>query len=108
MGKYLVQASYSQQGISGLVKSPEDRTAVLDQMVASLGGKVISVDYCFGEYDVVLILETPDDTSMAAISMVAGASGALGNFKTTVLLPMAEGFEAAKKAATLTYRPPGQ
>lgn len=37
MGKYLVQASYIQQGISGLVKSPEDRTAVLDQMTASMG-----------------------------------------------------------------------
>ena len=108
MGKYLLQASYSQQAVSGLVKNPENRSGALNEAVASLGGKIISMDYCFGEYDVVLILETPDDTSMVAISMIAGASGAIGNIKTTVLLPMTEGFEAAKKAGTLTYRPPGQ
>ena len=45
---------------------------------------------------------------MAAFSMAAGASGALGNIKTTVLLLMTEGFEAAKKASSMTYRPPGQ
>ena len=108
MGKYLVQASYSQQGISGLVQKPEDRTAALNELVSSVGGKIISVDYCFGDYDVVLILETPDDTTMAAFSMAAGASGAVTNIKTTVLLPMAQGFEAAKKVASVTYRAPGQ
>ena len=77
MGKYLLQASYSQQAISGLVQKPEDRTAVLNEMVSSVGGKVISLDYCFGEYDVVAILEAPDDTTMASISMAAGASGAV-------------------------------
>ena len=108
MGKYLLQASYSQQAISGLVQKPEDRTAVLNEMVSSVGGKVISLDYCFGEYDVVAILEAPDDTTMASISMAAGASGAVTNIKTTVLLPMAQGFEAAKKVASVTYRKPGQ
>ena len=75
MGKYLLQASYSHQGISGLVQKPEDRTAVLQEMVSSVGGKIISLDYCFGDYDVVIILEAPDDTTMASVSMTAGASG---------------------------------
>ena len=108
MGKYLVQASYTQQATSGLVQKPEDRTAVLQEMVSSVGGKIVSLDYCFGEYDVVIILETPDDTTMASVSMVAGASGVVSNVKTTVLLPMAQGFEAAKKAASIPYRVPGQ
>ena len=108
MGKYLLQASYSQQGIAGLVQKPEDRSAALQEMVSSLGGKIVSFDYCFGDYDVALILETPDDASMAAFSMAAGASGAVTNIKTTVLIPVDQGFEAAKKAASLTYRPPGQ
>ncbi len=107
MGKYLVQASYTQQAISGLVQKPEDRTAVINEMVSSLGGKIISIDYCFGEYDVVAILEMPDDTAMAAFSMVAAASGAATN-KTTVLIPFAQGFEAAKKVSSLNYRAPGQ
>lgn len=108
MGKYLLQASYTQQGTSGLVQKPEDRTAVLQEMVSSVGGKIISVDYCFGDYDIVVILEAPDDASMAAVSMVAGASGVATNIKTTVLISMAQGFEAAKKASSISYRAPGQ
>ncbi|MCH8989825.1 MAG: GYD domain-containing protein [Chloroflexi bacterium] len=108
MGKYLVQASYTQQATSGLVQKPEDRTAGLQELVSSLGGKLISFDYSFGDYDVVLILEMPDDTTMASFSMVAAASGAATNVKTTVLLSAGQGFEAAKKAASVTYRAPGQ
>lgn len=44
---------------------------------------------------------------MAALSMVAGASGAVTNIKTTVLIPITEGVEATRKAAGITYRPPG-
>ncbi len=108
MGKYLVQASYTQQGISGLVQNPENRTAVIEEVVSSLGGKIVSFDYCFGDHDVVVILETPDDMSMAAFSMAVGASGAVANIKTTVLLPAAQGVEAAKKVSSLNYRPPGR
>ena len=107
MGKYLLQASYTQQGTTGLVQKPEDRTAVLEEMVSSVGGKIISVDYCFGDYDIVVIIEAPDDASMAAVSMVAGASGVATNIKTTVLISMAQGAEAAKKASSVTYRAPG-
>ena len=107
MPHYLIQASYTAQGVSGLVKSPEDRTEVLRQLVESAGGRVESMYYAFGDSDVVLILEMPDNAGMAAISMVVGASGAIENFKTTVLMPMSEGVEAARKAAGIGYRPPG-
>ena len=108
MGKYLVQASYTQQGISGLVQNPEDRSALLQEMVSSFGGKVHSIDYCFGDYDVVVVLEAPDDATVAALAMAVGASGAVTNFKTTVLIPFAQGVEAAKKVAAMNYRPPGR
>ena len=108
MGKYLLQASYTQQGTSGLIQKPEDRTAVLQEMVSSVGGKVISLDYCFGDYDIVIVLEAPDDTTVAAVSMAAAASGVASNIKTTVLISMAPGFEAAKKASSVAYRAPGQ
>ena len=107
MGKYLVQASYTQQGLSGLVDKPEDRSALLQEMVSSMGGKIHSMDYCFGDYDVVIIMEAPDDATMAALAMAVGASGAVTNFKTTVLIPLAQGVEAAKKVGSLGYRPPG-
>ena len=107
MPYYLVQASYSAQGVSGLVKSPEDRSAVLRQLVESAGGRIESMYYAFGDFDVVVIMELPDNVAMTAFSMAVGASGAVTNLKTTVLIPISEGVEAARKAGTIGYRPPG-
>lgn len=108
MARYLVQASYTQQGVAGLVASPEDRTGVLKTLVEGAGGKVITLDYCFGEFDVIMVLEMPDDTAMASLSMAVGASGSVTNLRTTVLIPTADAFAAAQKAKEISYRPPGQ
>ena len=63
--------------------------------------------FAFGESDVVVIAELPDNVTMAAFSMAIAAGGGVTNFKTTVLLPMSEGVEAARKAGSISYRPPG-
>ena len=108
MARYLIQGNYTQQGIAGLVSSPEDRSGVLVSTVEAVGGKVPSLDHCFGEFDFVIVMEAPDDIAMASVSMVAGASGAVTNLRTTVLIPAADGFAAAQKAKALTFRAPGQ
>jgi len=107
MPRYLIQASYSTQGISDLVKNPQNRAAAMRPVTERLGGKLESFDFAFGEYDIVSIVELPDNVSMAAISMAIGAGGAIGEFKTTVLIPMNEAVEAMRKAGTVGYRPPG-
>ena len=91
-----------------MVSSPEDRSGVLTSLMEAVGGKVIKFDYCFGEFDVVVVLEAPDDTTMASLSMAIGASGAVTNLRTTGLIPSADGLAAAQKAKGITYRPPGQ
>ena len=106
MARYLLQASYSGGAISDLVKNPEDRAAVLRRLVESMGGKMGSFDYCFGDYDVVVIADMPDNVSVAAVSMAVGASGTCKDIKTTVLLSMEEALEAMKKAGSLGYRAP--
>ena len=107
MAHYLVQASYTTQGVSGLVQNPEDRSGALRPLVEKMGGKIESIYFAFGDSDVVLILELPDNVTMASFSMAVGASGAVTNIKTTVLMPMSEGVEAARKAGSIGYRPPG-
>lgn len=107
MPTYLVQGSYTAQGVSGLIKSPEDRATALRPLVEAMGGKIESIYFAFGDFDVVLIVDLPDSVSMAALSMAAGASGGVGDLKTTVLIPMSEGVEAARKAGSIGYRPPG-
>lgn len=107
MPHYLVLASYTAQGVSGLISKPEDRSAVLRTLVESSGGRIESMYYAFGDSDVVVIMEMPDNVTMAAFSMAVGASGSVTNLRTTVLIPISEGVEAARKVAGIGYRPPG-
>ena len=107
MPHYLIQGSYSAQGISGLISSPDVRSEAIRQGIDGVGGKVESVYYCFGDYDVMAIFEIPDDVTMAALSMAVRSTGSVTKVKTTVLLSLNEGVEAADKASSIVYRPPG-
>lgn len=107
MARYMIQASYNNQGVVDLVKNPQDRSAAIGPLIEGLGGKMHSFDYCFGEYDVLVIAELPDNVSMAALAMAISAGGAVGGLKTTVLLSMDEAVEAMRKAGSVAYRPPG-
>jgi uncharacterized protein with GYD domain len=42
--------------------------------------------YCFGEYDVVIICDVPNNESMSAIALAVAAGGAAKASKTTVLM----------------------
>lgn len=106
MPRYLVQASISSQGISDLISNPEDRAAVIRQLVESVGGRLESYDYAFGEYDIVAIGELPDSITMSALSMAVLAAGAIKDIKTTVLMSVDEAMEAMRKASSIGYRPP--
>ena len=106
MPKYLVSANYVGEGIKGLLKDGGSaRQAAVEKLVGSLGGSVESMYYAFGETDVYVIADMPDNASMTALALTVGASGAV-TLKTTVLMTPEEVDEAAKK--TPNYRPPGQ
>ena len=106
MPKYLVHGNYVGEGIKGLLKEGgSSRRAAIEKLVSSLGGSMESIYYAFGDTDIYLIIDMPDNASMAAMALVAGASGAV-TVKTTVLMTPEEVDEAAKK--TPDYRPPGQ
>jgi uncharacterized protein with GYD domain len=101
----MFRASYSQSGISGVLKEGgTSRAAAVERMVTSLGGKVEAQYWAFGESDFYLIAELPDNTAAAAASMTVAASG-VGGITTTVLLTAADVDAAAKLHPS--YRPPG-
>ena len=108
MAKYLVEASYSHEGLKGLVKEGgSGRKAAVEAAVKALGGRVESIYYAFGTSDVYVIVEAPDNVSAAAFALAVGATGALAHYKTTVLLTTDEVDQAAKKAGGAGYRAPG-
>lgn len=106
MSKYLIQANYLGEGAAGLLEEGGTRRrAAVEKLANSLGGRIESYYYAFGETDLFVILDMPDHVSAAACALVANASGVVG-VSTTVLMTAEEVDEAAKK--TPSYRPPGQ
>ena len=73
MPKYLLRATYTADGIKGLMKDGgTKRQAAARRLVESLGGKVEAFYYAFGENDVVAIVDMPDNVSAAAASLSRG------------------------------------
>ena len=106
MPKYLIQAIYTPEGLKGLMKDKgSGRKAAVDKLLASIGGKVESFYYSFGENDVVIIADVPDNASAAALAIATTSSG-LVRIKTTPLLTIEETDKALQKS--VTYRGPGQ
>ena len=104
---YLSRFSYQPDVVKALLNEPQDRSKAGREVAESLGGKLLGFWYSFGEFDGVFLLEAPDNATAAAVAMAVGASGALAEVETTVLLDMDEAQDAMRKAAAATYRPPG-
>lgn len=104
---YLVQVAYTPEAWAAMVKKPQNRLDAVRPVVKKLGGKFVNLWLSFGEYDVVGVVELPDNTDAAALALDIAAGGACKAFKTTPLLTMDQGVEAMTKAQGLAYRPPG-
>lgn len=105
MPKYLMQASFTPNGIAGLVKEGgSKRRQTVEKLFGSVGGKLEALYFAFGETDVFAIVDFPDNVSAAAVSLAANAAGAV-QVKATVLITPEEMDQAAQKSQGL--RPPG-
>jgi len=108
MSPYLVQVSYTPEAWKALLKSPEDRTKAIRPAIEKLGGSLEGGWFAFGDYDLVLLLQMPDNVSAAAFSLAGAAGGAVKAIKTTPLMDITEGVAAMKRAAKTGYKPPGR
>jgi len=106
MPVYMFQESYTNESWAIQIKNPQNRMEVARQIIEAQGGKLLGSWYAFGEHDVILIAEFPDNVSAATISLMVSAGGAPKIFKTTVLLSVDEVMEALRRAGRASYRPP--
>ncbi|MGD2041470.1 MAG: GYD domain-containing protein [Anaerolineae bacterium] len=106
MPKYLVEASYVGEGLTGLLKEGgSSRRATVEAVIKGMGGTLESFYYAFGDDDVVGVAEFPDNATAAAFSLAVNASGTI-KARTKVLMTPEEIDEAVQKA--VDFRPPGQ
>jgi uncharacterized protein with GYD domain len=108
MAHYMIESSYGAQDMAALVQSPTDRSTVAKALVEQLGGRIEVYYYAFGDYDLISIVELPDNISSGALALALAGSGAFKAVKTTVLLTVEDGMSAMRKAQGLRalYQPP--
>ena len=106
MAKYLLQVSYTAEGAKGVLKDGgTKRRAAAQAVVKSLGGKLETFYFAFGDTDAFAIADLPDAASAAAASLALAGSGAVTS-KMTVLLTPDEIDAAVKKSPK--YVAPGR
>jgi uncharacterized protein with GYD domain len=105
MAKYMIEGSYTAEGIKGVLKEGgTGRREAVSAALKGLGGKIEAMYYAFGDTDVYVIIDAPDNVTAAALAMGVAATGTVA-VKTRVLMTVEEIDQATKK--TLSYRPAG-
>ncbi len=105
MPKFLIEASLTTQGVKGVQsEGGTARREAVAKAAESAGGRLESFYFGFGDRDVFVIADFPDNESAAALAIAVNASGAVAT-KTTALLTPEEVDSAAKRS--VDYRPPG-
>ncbi len=106
MPKYLIAASYTTEGVKGLAKEGgTKRRQAIEAALKSAGARLEALYFAFGDHDAYVIVDAPDNASVAAVSRTVNASGAV-HAKTVVLLTPEEMDQATKKS--VTYQAPGR
>src|SRR5262249_5759705 len=94
MTYYLIQAAFSPNSTKALMANPQPREDVVRKSCESLGGKLHSFFFSFGEFDSTVIVELPDNKAAASLALAVAGSGALSRYMTTVLMTATEAVEA--------------
>lgn len=106
MPKFLVEATYTPEGLKGLLKDGgTGRRKAVEAAVKSLGGKLETMYFAFGKHDVVTIADVPDNVTAAAMALAVSATGT-ATTRTTPLLTPEEVDKAIK--ITVDYQAPGK
>ena len=102
MALYMYKASYTSQAIKAMVDNPQDRSGIISKACEAFGGKMIGMYMAFGDDDVVVIAEIPNDVAAAAISAQVASGGACSNVTTTQLLSMSDWVKACENAKAVS------
>jgi uncharacterized protein with GYD domain len=100
MLKMIYLVNYAQQGCSGLMQD-WDREPALRKRFEAVGGKLISIAFTHGLFDLVVRVEMPDMNAAHAALTVARASGMVSGGVVLQEVDMAAAMALANKAAAL-------
>jgi uncharacterized protein with GYD domain len=97
MALYMYQASYTAKSMAAQLKEPEDPVEAIRSALDDVGAELVVTGFPFGEYDVLVVYEAPDDVTAASVAMAVAAGGEVRSAKTTRLLSGQEWLESLRK-----------
>ena len=104
MALYMYQASYTAKSMATQLKEPEDPVEAIRSALEDVGAELVVAGFPFGEYDVLVVYEAPDDVTAASVAMAVAAEGEVKSAKTTRLLSGQEWLESLRKRRVVTMR----
>ena len=76
MPTYIYLCKYTAEGIKGVQEAPQRRQRAVER-IEQLGGRAIGTWLTQGRYDVVLVVDFPDEASASAFALGTGMAGRL-------------------------------
>ena len=86
MNTYIALLKWTESGIKNVRESPK-RVEDARQAFEAVGGRISQLYMVFGDYDLVCVIEAPDDETYARIMLQVGSRGAI---KPTTLKALTE------------------
>ena len=86
MATYVLLINWTEQGIRDFKESPK-RARDFTNAAKAAGGRTRALYWTLGQYDIVAVVEAPDDETITALALRVGA---LGNVRTTTLRAFGE------------------
>ena len=104
MSKYLFTGKYTATGVKGLIQEGgSSRHQAVKSAVESVGGKLESFHFAYGETDIFAIVDFPDSAGAISLALLIGSTGVV-SLSTVPLITVDEMDAAAKKSPS--YRAP--
>src|SRR5439155_11541545 len=104
MSLYMYQASYTAKSMAAQLTDPHDPMEAIGLTLTDVGATIVVAGFPFGEYDLLIVYEAPDDVTAASVAMAVAAAGEVKSAKTTRLLSGQEWLESLRKRRIVTTR----
>jgi uncharacterized protein with GYD domain len=104
MALYMYQASYTAKSMAAQLKEPADPAEAIRSALEEVGARLVVAGFPFGEYDVLVVYEAPDDVTAASVAMAVAAAGEVRSAKTTRLLSGQEWLDSLRKRRVVNIR----
>lgn len=104
MPLFMYQASYTAKSMAAQLKEPHDPVDAIRPTLEEVGAKMLVAAFPFGEYDLLIVYEAPDELTAASVAMAVSAGGEVRAGKTTRLLSGQEWLESLRKRRVVNVR----